>query len=207
MKVVVICEYSGTVRDAFRKLGHEAISFDILPTDNLGPHIQFDVTKLPIDIWKQFDLAICHPPCTYLTYAATRHWNAPGREELREEGMRFFKWCCDLPIEKICVENPVGYPNTVYRKPDQIVHPYYFGDPVQKRTCFWLKNLQPLDYSKTIIPKPEPMYTCQGEKCKGKAINWCEGMRGQGEPRWKARSRTFQGIADAMAAQWGELPI
>ena len=202
MKVAVICEFSGTVREAFKHRGHDATSFDLLDTEIPGNHVIGDVTELPSNYWKQFDIAICHPPCTYLTYAATRHWDKPGRAKLRDQAMEFFMWCINLPIEKVCVENPVGYPNTVYRKPDQIVHPYYFGEPYQKRTCLWLKGLPALDYTNTIIENPKPMYYCQGEKCKGKAINWCEGIRGEGE-RSKARSRTFKGIANAMAEQWG----
>jgi len=203
MKVLIACEYSGRVREAFRKLGHDAWSCDLEPSDDNSPyHYQGDVFEFIKD--KTFDLLIAHPPCTYLTYAGTRHWNNPGRAELREEARDFFMKLYDLPIDKICVENPVGWMNTVWRKPDQIVHPYYFGDPYQKRTCFWTKNLPNLEYKDTIIPKPEPLYICQGEKSKGKAIHWCEASRGNnGEPRWKARSRTFQGIADAMAAQWG----
>jgi hypothetical protein len=107
-------------------------------------------------------------------------------------------------IPKVAVENPVGYVNTIWRKPDQIVHPYYFGEPVQKRTCLWLKNLPLVDYSKTLIPKPEPVYICNGDKRKGKAINFVEAAKGtKDNPRWKVRSTTFQSIADAMAEQWG----
>lgn len=202
MKVLVACEYSGTVRDAFIARGHDAMSCDLLPTDKPGPHYQGDVFDIINDGW---DLMIAHPPCTYLTYAAIRHWNAPGRAELREVALKFFLDLYVADIPKIAVENPVGYVNTIWRKPDQIIHPYYFGDPFQKRTCLWLKNLPPLDYSKTKLPKPEPVYICKGEKRKGKAINWVEGIGGSSKdnPRWKIRSTTFQGIADAMAEQWG----
>jgi hypothetical protein len=202
MKVLVACEYSGVVRDAFIAKGHDAMSCDLLPTDREGPHYQGDVFDIINDGW---DLMIAHPPCTYLTYAATRHWNKPGREELRNEALKFFLDLYVADIPKVAVENPVGYVNTVWRKPDQIIHPYYFGDPVQKRTCLWLKNLPLLDYSKTKLPKPEPIYICKGEKRKGKAINWVEGLGGSSKenPRWKIRSTTFQGIANAMAEQWG----
>lgn len=203
MKVLVACEYSGRVRDAFAARGHHAVSCDILPSDCAhGHHYQGDVFDIINDGW---DLMIAHPPCTYLTYAGTRHWNKEGRAELREEALDFFMRLYNADIPKVCVENPVGYPNTVFRKPDQIVHPYYFGEPYQKRTCLWLKGLPVLDYADTIIEKPKPDYICQGEKCKGKAINWCEGVKGTSKdnPRWKIRSATFQGIANAMAAQWG----
>jgi hypothetical protein len=151
----------------------------------------------------RWDLMIAHPPCTYLSYAGIRHWNALGRKEKREEAMQFFMALYNTPIGKICMENPVGYPNTILRKPDQIIHPYYFGDSVQKRTCLWLKNLPVLNYSETILPKPEPLYIRKGKKHNGKKIHWVEGIKGSGEKRAKERSKTFQGIADAMAEQWG----
>ena len=103
--------------------------------------------------------------------------------------------------EHIAVENPLGWMNTHYRPPDQIIHPYYFGDPYQKRTCLWLKGLPKL-VPTDMLPKPEPMYICKGEKCRGKPINWCEGIRGSRSERAKARSKTFPGIAKAMAKQW-----
>jgi hypothetical protein len=199
MKVLVACEYSGTVRDAFIAKGHDAISCDLLPTDKPGPHIQGDVLSLLKEKW---NLIIAHPPCTYLSYAAMRVWNKPGRAEKREEAVKFFMEFINADCPRIAVENPLGYINKVYRKPDQTIHPYYFGEPFQKRTCLWLKNLPPLIYT-NVLPKPEPLYICQGPKSKGKAIGWCEGNRGSGQPRWKARSKTFQGIADAMADQWG----
>jgi hypothetical protein len=203
MKVLVACEYSGTVRDAFIARGHDAMSCDLLPTDSPGPHYQGDVFDIIDQGW---DLMIAHPPCTYLTYAGTRHWNKPGRAELREEGLKFFLDLAAVDIPKIALENPVGYVNTVWRKPDQIIHPYYFGEPVQKRTCLWLKNLPLLDYSKTKLPKPEPVYICKGEKSKGKKINWCEAVSSSKDnPRWKIRSTTFKGIAEAMAEQWGKV--
>ena len=201
MKVLVACEYSGTVRDAFIARGHDAMSCDLLPTDRPGPHYQGDVFDIIGNGW---DLMIAHPPCTYLTYAATKHWNNPGRAELRQEAYDFFMKLVNADIPRIAVENPVGWVNTVYRKPDQIIHPYYWGDAFQKRTCLWLKNLPLLTWDKEKAIKPEPMYICQGEKCKGKKIGWCEGVRGsKNGDRWKIRSTTFQGIANAMAAQWG----
>jgi len=152
-------------------------------------------------------MMIAHPPCTYLSYAATRHWNNPGRQELREEARDFFLALINAPVPMIAVENPVGWMNTVFRKPDQIIHPYYWGDPFQKRTCLWLKGLPLLTWDKATAIKPEPMYICQGEKCKGKKIYWCEGVRGsKNGDRWKLRSVTFPGIAAAMADQWGALP-
>lgn len=199
MRVLVACEYSGIVRDAFIKRGHDAVSCDILPTERPGPHVQGDVTPMLAQKW---DLVIAHPPCTFLSYAAMRVWNKPGRQEKREAAMKFFlQFVGSAPM--VCIENPLGYAGKAYRKYDQVIHPYYFGEPVQKRTCLWLENL-PLLKPTAMLPKPEPLYFCQGKKRKGKPIHWCEGNRGLG-PRAKARSKTFQGIADAMADQWGAL--
>jgi hypothetical protein len=198
MKVLIACEFSGRVRDAFIAKGHNAWSCDILPSESKGPHIQGDVLK---ELCASWDLLIAHPPCTYLSYAATRVWNTPGRDIKRQKALDFFLKLYNAPIPKIAVENPVGWQNSVWRKPDQIIHPYYFGDNVQKRTCLWLKNLPKL-VPTNLLPKPEPLYICQGPKSKGKKINWCEGIKGEG-PRAYARSRTFKGIAEAMAQQWG----
>ena len=198
MKVLAACEFSGIVRDAFIAKGHDAVSCDLLPTEKPGPHHQGDVLDILGDGW---DMMIAHPPCTYLSYVGNRHWNKPGRAEKRDRAYRFFMTLINAPVNRICVENPVGLPNTKYRKPDQIIHPYYFGEPVQKRTCLWLKDLPCLEYQDTIIEKPKPLYYCKGPKSKGKAINWVEGIKGQ-KGRSKARSRTFQGIAEAMAEQW-----
>lgn len=200
MKILIACEYSGTVREAFAAKGHTVWSCDILPTEIPGNHYQGDVFDILDRGW---DMLIAFPPCTYLSYVSIKHWNRPGRKEQREAAMAFFLGLANAPIEKIAVENPVGWANTIWRKPDQIVHPYYFGEPFQKRTCLWLKNLPPLDYFKTMIPKPPPLYICQGPKSKGKAINWVEGIKGV-ENRSKARSKTFQGIANAMATAWSD---
>jgi hypothetical protein len=201
MKVLVACEFSGIVRDAFKAKGHYAMSCDLLPTEREGLHYQGDVFDIINDGW---DMMIAHPPCTYLSYAATRSWNNPGREEKRLDALDFFMKLINANIEKICVENPVGYPNTVYRKPDQIVHPYYFGDPFMKRTCLWLKNLPLLQWDKSVT-KPEPLYVQVGGRNDGKKIHFTEALPPT-KDRWKIRSTTFQGIADAMAEQWGLTP-
>lgn len=198
LKVLIACEFSGIVRSAFEAKGHIAWSCDLLPTEIPGNHYQGDVFDILYHGW---DMLIAFPPCTYLSYVSNRHWNRPGRAELRQDGLQFFLGLAHAPIDKIAIENPVGYANTVWRKPDQIIHPYYFGEPVQKRTCLWLKNLPCLQYYGTIIPKPQPLYYCQGEKSKGKAIHWVEGIKGVGN-RSKARSQTFHSIAKAMATQW-----
>jgi site-specific DNA-cytosine methylase len=215
MKILVACEESQAVTIEFRKKGHEAFSCDILPCSGGHPewHLQQDVTEL---LKQEWDMIISFPPCTYLTNAGTRHFSRRinpeekvlSREKKRDEAASFFMLFADAKCKKICIENPVGFMNGKYRKPDQIIHPYYFGDPYTKRTCLWLKGLPLLDYDNIIINKPEPVYICQGEKCKGKKIGWCESLKtgkgkGTQEERAKARSKTFPGIAKAMAEQWG----
>jgi hypothetical protein len=169
---------------------------------------------------EKWDLIIAHPPCTYLTNAGTRQYsfkmNPPekvyARMALREEAADFFMQFVNADCDRICIENPVGYMNSKYRKPDQTVQPYWFAKDENdeenyqlKRTCFWLKNLEPLPCNKNM-KHPDPMYICEGEKCKGKKIYWCEGSKGNkgGQAaRAKARSKTFPAIAKAMADTWG----
>jgi len=214
MKILIACEESQTVTKEFRARGHEAYSCDILPCSGGHPewHLQQDVTELLKDKW---DMIIAFPTCTYLTNAGTRHysrrinpeWKVLEREAKREEAKDFFMLFANADCNKIAIENPVGYMNSQFRKPDQIIHPYYFGDNAKKRTCLWLKGLPKL-IDTNRLPEPEPMYICQGELSKGKKIGWCEGIRGTSggqEGRARARSKTFPGIADAMAEQWGVL--
>lgn len=200
LRILVACEFSGRVREAFRKMGHDAWSCDIEPAADGSPyHIQDDVLKHLGDGW---DMMIAHPPCTYLSYVGNRHWNKPGRAELREDALRFFVALAEAPIPKICVENPLGYASKAYRKYDQIIQPYYWGEPYQKRTCLWLKGLPPLTYDKENAVKPPPLFYLS---TTGKPINWVEGIKGMSaKDRQKARNTTFQGIANAMAEQWGK---
>lgn len=211
MRVLVACEESQAVTIELRKLGHEAYSCDIEPCSGGHPewHIQGDVTPLLEEKW---DMILAFPPCTYLTVAGNRHYSlrinpvekVRAREVEREKAVDFFMMFANADCERIAIENPVGYMNTNYRKPDQIIHPYYFGDAVQKRTCLWLKGLPKLEPT-NMLPKPEPLYICEGEKSKGKAIGWCEGIKGTvggQKGRAAARSKTFPGIAKAMAEQW-----
>jgi hypothetical protein len=199
MRVLIACEFSGIVRDAFRARGHFAYSCDLLPTEKPGPHFRMDVLKILDGGW---DLMIAHPPCTYLSYAATHVWNVPGREQKRQSAMAFFMALVNAPIEKICVENPLGVPQKAYRRYDQIIHPYYFGDPQLKRTCLWLKNLPRLDYRKTdtlfglqtATEYPEPVYVDKS----GKRRQRTEALSSAHE-----RSRFFPSVANAMAEQWG----
>lgn len=204
MKVLIACEFSGRVREAFASMGHDAWSCDLLPTEIPGNHIVGNVLEVINQGW---DLMIAHPPCTYLSYAGVAHWNKPGRAEQRAAAYDFFMAMINSPIPRICVENPVGYPNTVYRKPDQIIHPYYFGDPFLKRTCLWLKGLPKLWWlpaddmfgERTATDYPEPIYT--GKRLatgKPKKRHFTDASHGQ------VRSITFSGIAAAMANQWGD---
>lgn len=202
MRVLIACEESQVVCKAFRNKGHEAYSCDT--QDCSGGHsewhIKDDVLRHLDDGW---DLMIAHPPCTYLSYVGMRHWNKPGRAELREVAMKFFMEFIEAPIHRICVENPLGYASKAYRKYDQIIQPYYFGDRFLKRTCLWLKNLSKLSWQRhtdmfgeqTETKYPEPLGYL---KTTGKAIHWTEYKHGS-----VVRSRTSQGIADAMADQWG----
>jgi hypothetical protein len=215
-KILIACEESQAVTKEMRALGIEAYSCDTEPCSGGHPewHIQGDVTPL---LEQEWDMIIAFPPCTFLTHAGTRHYSRRinseekvlAREKKREEAAQFFMQFVNAKCNRIAVENPVGYMNSFYRKPDQIIHPYYFGEAVQKRTCIWLKNLPMLEHT-NVLPKPEPVYICQGDKCKGKRINWCEALktgvgRGTQAERSKARSKTFEGIAKAMASQWGTL--
>jgi len=203
VKILIACEFSGIVRDAFIKEGHDAISCDLLPTERPGPHYQGDVMDILGD---GFDMMIGHPPCTYLSYAGTRHWNNPGRCKNRLEALEFFRVLWEAPIDKICLENPKGCASPAITKYSQEIQPYYFGDNDIKTTWLWLKNLPQLMHfeaddlfmDKTHVPKPLPEYI----DSNGKPRYFTDAMKGK--DRQKARAKTFPGIAQAMAEQWGE---
>lgn len=202
MKVLIACEYSGTTREAFAALGHDVWSCDILPTDVPGNHYQGDVRNILGDGW---DLMIGHPPCQYLTFAGMKYWNNEGRAEKREKAISFFIELYNAPIPFIAIENPRGYPFQVFRRPDQEIHPYMFGESAMKRTCLWLKNLPKLIHSpvdnlfdrKTHCPKPEPIYIDKG----GSLRHFTDAMWDNGGHK---RSKSFESIAQAMATQWTE---
>ena len=198
MIVLIACEFSGTVRDAFTKLGHDAISCDLLPSETPGKHYQGDVLDIIND---GFDLMIAHPPCTYLSNSGVR-WlkNNPERQELREKAVDFVFQLLDCNIEKIAIENPIGYLSTVWRKPEQIIQPFYFGDPDWKSTCLWLKNLPLLVKTNEVEPEKK---LCGGAK-PGRITSELHRLP-PSKDRWKIRSKTYQGIADAMANKWGTL--
>ncbi len=201
MKVLIACEFSGTVRDAFLKRGHDAISCDLLPTESPGPHLQGDLFSFDLS---SYDLIIAHPPCTYLTVAGNKWFKPeykdrfPDRIEQRREAINFFLKIAQIDVSKICIENPIGIMSTAWRKSDQIIQPYQFGHTVRKPTCLWLKNLSALRH--TEIVKPEIKTNRNGKT----ASVWHDKLLGlPPDERTKQRSITFQGIADAMAEQWG----
>lgn len=203
MRVLVACEYSGIVREAFKKKGHYAMSCDLLPTEIEGEHYQGDVFDIIDNGW---DLMIAHPPCTFLTVAANRWYKPqykerfPNREQDRKDAINFFTRLINTDIPRTAIENPIGIMSSLYRKPNQVIQPYFFGDKERKGTCLWLKALPNL--VPTNMVEPEIIYHKSG-RTDGKLH--FETLKLPKEERAKARSKTFQGIADAMAEQWGNL--
>ena len=249
MRVLVACEYSGTVREAFRALGHDAWSCDLLPTDRPGLHYQGDVLRL-LDGWvparfsaecdpegeddhcqltsapiegcpclgptqddveymeqdgelfarpisrPQWDLMIAHPPCTYLSSSGL-HWNKrrPERAAQTEQALAFVLTLANAPIKRIAIENPIGALSSRWRKPDQIIQPWQHGEDASKATCLWLKGLPPLLPSAVLPGGPRAR--------RGNQTPSGQNKLGPSPDRWKIRSKTYQGIADAMAKQWG----
>lgn len=198
MRVLVACEYSGRVRDAFIRRGHEAMSCDILPTDSLGPHYQGDVQDILGDGW---DLMVAHPPCTYMTNSGVTWLHKdPTRWAKLDDAAAFFKMLLDAPIEKIAVENPIMHKYAKERiggvKQTQVVQPWMFGHTEQKATCLWLKNLPPLVPTNDV--KAEMLQLPDNERQR---LHYLP----PSADRWKLRSTTYMGIAEAMADQWGAL--
>lgn len=187
MKVLVACEFSGVVRNAFALLGHDVMSCDLLPTEIVGNHYQGDIRDILYDGW---DMMIAHPPCTYLAVSGARYFKTKQAEQ--EEALGFIKLLLDAPIDMICLENPVGIISTKIRKPDQIIQPWMFGEDASKKTCLWLKNLPLLKPTKVLVKDRYANQTPTGQNNLAPSPN-----------RWRERSRTYQGIADAMASQWG----
>ena len=183
MKVLVACEFSGIVRDAFIKLGHDAMSCDILPTERPGPHYHGDVFDIIRDGW---DLMIAHPPCTHLAVSGARHFAEKIADGRQAEALEFVRRLFDADVPRIALENPVSIISSRFRKPEQIIQPWQFGHGETKATCLWLKNL----------PRLVPTNIVDGREAKVHRMP-------PSPTRWRDRSRTFQGIASAMADQWG----
>jgi len=185
LRVIIACEYSGTVRDAFIKQGHEAMSCDLLPTDAPGPHYQGDVRDVLDYPW---DLMIAHPPCTHLSVSGARHFEEKLIDGRQQAAVSFFMQLAKADIPMIAIENPVCIMSSMWRKPDQTIQPWQFGHGETKATCLWLKGLQHLQPTNIVEGREQRLHNLPPS-----------------EDRWKIRSQTFQGIADAMAQQWGGL--
>lgn len=181
MRVLVACEFSGIVREAFAKHGHDAWSCDFLPTEIPGNHIQDDVLR---HLHKNWDLMIAHPPCTHLAVSGARWFKDKQYQQIA--ALQFVLDLMEAPIARICIENPISIISSAIRKPDQIIQPWMFGHGETKATCLWLKNLPKLTPTNIVDGREQRVFRLPPSK-----------------DRWKVRSRTFQGIADAMADQWG----
>lgn len=186
MRILIACEYSAVVRDAFRKLGHDAWSCDLLPTDgDAAYHLQWDVSQFLKEKW---DMIIAFPPCTHLAVSGARHFAEKRADGRQQQGIDFFMMFANADCDRIAIENPVSIMSTVWRKPDQIIQPWQFGHGETKATCLWLKNLPALKPTNIVDGREPKVHRCP-----------------PGPDRWKIRSKTYQGIADAMAEQWGSL--
>jgi len=196
MKILIACEYSGIVRDAFTRKGHDAMSCDILPTESEGKHYQGDIFDVLYDDW---DMMIAHPPCTHLAVSGAR-WFTEGKKSwsLQVEALDFVRKLLDAPINKIALENPVSVISTKIRKPNQIIQPFEYGHNVSKKTCLWLKNLPNLKSTKIV--KPDLVIFSNGKKM---SRTFYESFKLPPKERSKVRSKFYKGIAEAMAEQWG----
>jgi len=180
VRVLVACEFSGIVREAFKAIGHDAWSCDLLPTEIEGNHLQTDVLTILDQNW---DLMIAHPPCTYIAVSGNRWYHSSPK---RKEALKFVQELLEAPINKICLENPVSVISSQIRKPDQIIQPWMFGHGETKKTCLWLKNLPELTPTKVVSGREQRIWRMSPSK-----------------DRAKERSRTYIGVAKAMAEQWG----
>jgi site-specific DNA-cytosine methylase len=183
MKVLIACEYSGAVRDAFIRVGHDAMSCDLLPTDKPGPHYQGDVFDIIRNGW---DLMIAHPPCTHLSVSGARHFAAKRADGRQQAAVDFFMALANVEIPKIAIENPICIMSSHWRKPEQIIQPWQFGHGETKATCLWLKGLPNLKPTDIVSGRADRIHKMPPSP-----------------DRWKMRSATYQGIANAMAEQWG----
>jgi len=182
-RILVACEFSGRVRDAFAAFGHNAWSCDLLPTESPGNHYQGDVRDVLGNGW---DLMVAHPPCTHLSASGARWWK--NKSEEQKEALEFVRLLLGAPIPRVALENPIGAISTAIRKPDQIIQPWQFGHGETKATCLWLKGVPPLMPTNVVLGRMPVVHRMSPSK-----------------DRWKDRSRTYQGVADAMARQWGPI--
>lgn len=182
MRVLVACEFSGTVRDAFTRKGHYAMSCDLLPSETDGFHYQGDIFDVINDDW---DLMVAHPPCTHLSVSGARYFKEKIKDGRQQEALDFVQKLLNAPIPKIALENPISVISSKIRKPDQIIQPWQFGHGETKATCLWLKNLPKLTPTNIVEGRNDRIHKLPPTK-----------------DRWKIRSKTYQGIADAMAEQW-----
>lgn len=178
---IIVCEFSGIVRDALIALGHDAISCDLLPSERPGPHIEADVRTLDLS---EYDGMIAHPPCTHLAVSGARWFKDKQTEQA--EALDFVQWLMDVPVPRIAIENPISVISSRIRKPDQIVQPWQFGHGETKATCWWLKGLPLLSPTEIVAGRSARVHHAS-----------------PGPDRWRERSRTLSGMAAAMAAQWG----
>lgn len=183
MRILVACEFSGVVRDAFIRAGHDAMSCDLLPTEVPGPHYEGDVRDVLHFPW---DMMIAHPPCTHLSVSGAKHFEAKKLNGRQQYAASFFMMLAKADIPRIAIENPVCVISSLWRKPDQVIQPWQFGHGETKATCLWLKNLSPLTPTSIVDGREARVHRMPPS-----------------DDRWKERSRTYQGIADAMASQWG----
>jgi site-specific DNA-cytosine methylase len=183
MRVLAACEFSGTVRDAFIRAGHDAMSCDILDTESPGPHYQGDVRDVLGDGW---DLMVAHPPCTHLAVSGARYFAEKQADGRQQAALDFVRLLLDAPIPRIALENPVSIISSHIRKPTQTIQPWQFGHGETKATCLWLKGLPPLTPTNIVTGREQRVHKMP-----------------PGPDRWRERSRTFPGIAEAMAEQWG----
>jgi len=185
MKILVACEYSGKVRDAMRRRGHEAVSCDLLPTDTPGPHYQGDVFDIIDDKW---DMMIAFPPCTHLAVSGARWFEQKQKQQ--KAALQFVKDLMNAPIKHIAIENPISIISSHIKKPSQVIQPWMFGHGETKATCLWLKNLPLLRPTNIVEGREQRIWKLPPS-----------------EYRWKIRSQTYTGIAEAMAEQWGAKPL
>jgi len=209
MRVLVACEHSGTVRDALIRHGHDAMSCDILPTDTPGLHYQGDVRDLIDGSW-EWDMVIAFPPCTHLAVSGAKHFAQKRADGRQQEGIDFFMLFTRLDCPRVAIENPVGIMSSIYRKPDQIINPWQFGDPFSKTTCLWLKGLPLLTPTK-VVDKGE-FYTSPSGKRLPTWYGDAVGKDGKklaygSEEMRRIRNKTFPGIAAAMASQWSDSAV